>query len=410
MELKFGLVSCDSHAQLDRDAFTSRMSKAEWGDDIPQVVEVEDNGEKVERWRVAGHVQGGGVANCPAVMPKRGYYPRRWEEVPRKAYDPVERLQALDEDGVDAEVLFPNGPVQNLTFQRGGRTPRGRPGPPGVVESAAPHRDDAAFELACVCAYNDALADWRQVSDRYVPVALIPYLSPMETIVAEVRHAVKRGHGGIVMFAEPSMALKGLKHSNDPYWDPLWAACEDLDIPIHWHGSAGLPLYVLPHWEGYTRSQLHTATTARLCATPTQAIPNLLFSGRMERFPRLKWVFAETGMGWINFVLESCDHEWEQRHLWTEGIATRPSKAFRRQIVVDFWFEQSGVELRHTIGVDNIMWESDYPHITSTYPHSRESVERTLAGVPEEDRKKMLYGTAAKLYKLNLTEVSARKR
>jgi len=401
MKLNFGLVSCDSHAQLDRDAFTSRMSRSEWGDDIPCVVEVDDNGEKVERWSVAGNIQGGGVANCPAAMPKRGYYPRRWEEVPRKAYDPTERLKALDEDGVDAEILFPNGPVQNLTFSRSGSTRADRrPGETGVVQSAAPARSDAAFELACVRAYNDALAEWRQVSDRYVPIALIPYLSPMETIVAEVRHAVKHGHGGIVMFAEPSMALKGIKHSNDPYWDPLWAACEELKVPIHWHGSAGLPLYVLPHWDGYTRSQLHTATTARLCATPTQAIPNLYFSGRMERYPGLKWVFAETGMGWINFVLESCDHEWEQRHLWTEGFRTRPSDAFRRQIVVDFWFEQSGVELRNTIGVDNIMWESDYPHITSTYPNSRESVERALAGVPPEDRTKMLYGTAMKLYKL----------
>jgi predicted TIM-barrel fold metal-dependent hydrolase len=259
---------------------------------------------------------------------------------------------------------------------------------------------DAEFELACVRAYNDALADWREVSDRYVPIAIIPYLSPMETIVAEVEHAVQRGHGGIVMFAEPSLAVKGLKHSNDPFWEPLWSACEDLDVPIHWHGSAGLPLYVLPHWEGFSRSELHTATTARLCATPTQAIPNLLLSGRMARHPRLKWVFAETGMGWINYVLEGCDHEWEQRHLWTEGILTRPSDAFRSQIVVDFWFETAGVELRHTIGVDNIMWESDYPHITSTYPDSWKYVERALVGVPDEDRRKMLYGTAMKLYKL----------
>jgi len=402
LKLTFGLVSCDSHAQLDRDAFTLRMPKSEWGDDIPQVVEVDDNGEKVDRWSVASHVQGGGVSNCPPVMPQRGYYPRRWEEVPRKAYDPTARLTALDEDGVDAEVLFPNGRVQNLTFSRRGstRTDR-RPSETGVVQSADAQRSDAAFELACVRAYNDALAEWRQVSDRYVPIALIPYLSPMETIVAEVRDAVKQGHGGIVMFAEPSMALKGIKHSNDPYWDPLWATCEELDIPIHWHGSAGLPLYVLPHWDGFTGRQLHTATTARLCATPTQAIPNLYFSRRMERFPGLKWVFAETGMGWINFVLESCDHEWEQRHLWTEGFHTRPSDAFRRQIVVDFWFEQSGVELRNTIGVDNIMWESDYPHITSTYPNSKEAVERAVAGVPREDREKMLYGTAVKLYKLN---------
>jgi len=383
VEIRYGLVSSDSHANLHKDAFLERMSAVAWGDRIPQVREVEQDGSLVERWVVHGKpVSRRGVANCAAAMgdPLRRTYPQRWEEVPPTVYDPAKRLQALDADRVDGEVLFFNDPVDSATL---------------------PFQGEPEFELACVRAYNDALAQWRQVSDRYVPIALIPYLSPMETIVAEVRDAVKQGHGGIVMFAEPSMALKGIKHSNDPYWDPLWATCEELDIPIHWHGSAGLPLYVLPHWDGFTGRQLHTATTARLCATPTQAIPNLYFSRRMERFPGLKWVCAETGMGWINFVLESCDHEWEQRHLWTEGFHTRPSDAFRRQIVVDFWFEQSGVELRNTIGVDNIMWESDYPHITSTYPNSKEAVERAVAGVPREDREKMLYGTAVKLYKLN---------
>lgn len=411
MEVKFGLVSCDSHAQLDRDAFTKRMSKAKWGDAIPQVVTVEENGEQADHWAVAGRIQGGGVVNCPAAMPQKGYYPRHWEEVPRKVYDPSERLKALDEDGVDAEVLFPNGPVQGMSFhaQRysfAGAAQHNGDGTLGTVTSdnASSVAIDAEFELACVRAYNDALAEWRQVSDRYIPIAILPYLSSIETIVKEVEHAVKQGHGGITMFAEPALASKGLPHSNDAFWEPLWSACEDLDVPIHWHGSAGLPLYVLPHWKGYARNALHTATTSRLCATPTQAIPNLLLSGRMERHPRLKWVFAETGMGWINYVLEACDHEWEQRHLWTEGISTRPSDSFRRQIIVDFWFERGGVELRHKIGIDNIMWESDYPHITSTYPDSKKAVEEVASDLPEDERRKMLYGNAMRIYKLGPTE------
>ena len=130
-------------------------------------------------------------------------------------YDPVERLGALDKDGVDAEVLFPNDPCQSGTFFQG----------------------DAGFELDCVKAYNDWLAEWRQVSDRYVPLAFIPYMCDIETTVAETARA-RLGHRGIVMLAEPSQSLKGLKHFNDPYWDPLWAACQDLDMPIHWHASA----------------------------------------------------------------------------------------------------------------------------------------------------------------------------
>lgn len=353
MNIKYGLISSDSHAQLDRDALTSRMSKTKWGDRIPQVIETTDKNfdHPVERWVVNGKVQGTSVCNCPAVMndPERKYYPQRWEDVPPKVYDPAERLKALDADGVDGEVLFPNNPIQSGMFPV----------------------DGASFELACVRAYNDALGEWQEVSDRYIPLALLPYLSPVETIAAEVERTVKKGYRGIYMVAEPSMLVKGLKHFNDPYWDPLWNICQDLDVSVHWHASGSLSSKLLiPRWKGYTQNQLHAMFTVGTCSFPAQLIPNLIFSGIMDRYPRLKWVIAETGLGWINYVLEGCDHEWERLHLWTEGVLTRPSDLCHRQIFVNFWYELSGIELRHIIGLDNIMWESDYPHTTSTYPHS----------------------------------------
>ena len=89
--------------------------------------------------------------------------------------------------------------------------------------------------------------------------------------------------------------------------------------------------------------------------------PQLIFSGVTERFPHLKCVFAEAGIGGLNYVLAACDHEWEYRHLWTEGIATRRPETLRRQMYVNFWFEAEGIKLRHHIGIDNIMWESDFP-------------------------------------------------
>jgi predicted TIM-barrel fold metal-dependent hydrolase len=185
------------------------MSKAQWGDRIPQIVEVNENDQPVDRWMVNGKVRSEWVCNCPAAMEggvERGYYPRRWEEVPKIVYDPAERLKALDEDRVDGEVLYPNGPISNFAFLQG----------------------DAAFELACVQAYNDALAEWRAVSDRYVPVAIIPYMSEIDVVVAEVERCVKRGHRGVVMLAEPAFTKMGLKRMNDPYWEPLWACCQEL--------------------------------------------------------------------------------------------------------------------------------------------------------------------------------------
>jgi predicted TIM-barrel fold metal-dependent hydrolase len=363
------------------------MSKAKWGDAIPHLAETTDKAHMavafdrpVQRWLVNGQVVGNrGVVNCPTVMadPMRKYFPQHWDEVPSYVYNPADRLSALDQDGVDGEVLFPNDPVQSGTFFQG----------------------SAEFELDCVRAYNDTLAEWREVSDRYVPLAVIPYMSGIDVTVAEVQRAVHKGHRGIVMLVEPSQNLEGLKHFNDPYWDPLWAVCQDLDVPIHWHASGGLRLS-MPRWSGYSRNQEQAVGPSGGFSVQAQFIPNLIFSGVLDRYPRSKWVCAETGLGWVNYILDGCDHEWERRHLWTEGILTRPSELFRRQIYVDFWYEEAGIRQRHHIGLENIMWESDYPHSTSTYPESWEFVNRTLAGVPEEEKKLLLYGNAMRVYHL----------
>jgi predicted TIM-barrel fold metal-dependent hydrolase len=384
MNIKYGLISCDSHVALSRNAFTNRMAKAKWGERVPQVVEVEDGGRSVHRWSVNGQVmgrtgaRGGSICNCPALMNDAlSKYPQRWEEIPAQAYVPRERLKALDLDRVDAEVLFPNDPGSFYQYE------------------------DAEFELACVRAYNDAVAEWREESDRYVPLAMIPFLSDMPTIVAEVERASKKGHSGLLMLAEPSVTIPGLKHIGDEFWSALWAVCEDLELPINIHASGGLGGKLgLPRWQGYAPNEYHAAFTIPCGALPAQQIANLIFSGVLYRHPRLKWVFAESGIGSINYIRQACDHEWERRRLWTEGLPLRPSEVIRRQIFVDFWFEKAGVEMRHEIGVDNIMWESDFPHVSSLYPESWRLVESTLEGISEAERRKMLWENAVNLYHL----------
>ena len=158
MEIKYGLISADSHVAFGRDDFTSRMSNSKWGDKIPQVVEFERDGELLEGWSLYGQKPGSprgfqvNVCNCPALMGEPfPNWPKRWEDVPKMAYDPAERLKALDIDRIDAEVLFPNPPGGNY-FQFG----------------------DPEYEFATLKAYNDILSDWTKVSDRYLPLVSIP--------------------------------------------------------------------------------------------------------------------------------------------------------------------------------------------------------------------------------------------
>jgi predicted TIM-barrel fold metal-dependent hydrolase len=379
MELNHGLISADSHATFDRDDFTSRMSAAKWGDKVPQVVEVEIGGKPVHRWSVYGIPSRDDVSNCPAVMGEPfPTYPQRWEDVPRSAYDPAERLKALDHDRVDAEVLFPNHPG-------------------GSFDQFA----DPEFELDAIRAYNDTLSAWARISDRYLPLALLPYLSGPESAAQEIARAAQDGHRGINLVGQMP---ESLPHLTDPHWDPIWDVCQELDIPVHFHGSAMVKAGAsVRKWDGYSMRQAHTAMTSTSAVTPAQIIPQLIFSGVTERFPNMKCVFAEAGIGGLNYVLAACDHEWESRHLWTEGISGRPSETVHRQMYVNFWFEAEGIKLRHEIGIDNIMWESDFPHVASFYPKSWESVERVLAGVSDDDRRKLLYENAVRVYRIEVS-------
>ena len=101
--------------------------------------------------------------------------------------------------------------------------------------------------------------------------------------------------------------------------------------------------------------------------------------------------------------MAACDHEWERRHLWTEGMSTRPSDIVHRQVYVNFWFESEGIKLRDEIGVANLMWEADYPHVASYYPNSWDAVEKVLEGVAEDDRQKLLYQNALRVYQIKET-------
>ena len=148
---------------------------------------------------------------CDEPFPR---FADRWEEVPEIAYVPTERLKALDIDGVDAEVLFPNAPFTNLYAY-----------------------EDSDFELDATSAYNDALAEWAQESDRYVPLAGVAFLGGPEAAAIEAERAASIGHRGINLMGEFPASVP---HIGDPAWNPLWDTCQSLGIPVHFHGSSGV--------------------------------------------------------------------------------------------------------------------------------------------------------------------------
>jgi len=308
--------------------------------------------------------------------------PRAWAEVPRETYDPAARLRAMDQDGVELQVLYPY--VSGVS---------------GEVLAAIPDPD---FQVACVRAYNDWLLEtWGAASGRFVPQCILPIASP-EAAAKEMERSVGLGHRGAVMAPLPWHINKALPHLYTPAWDPLWAKAVELDVPICWHSGS----YQFGLGEVYEKARPETLRTIENIRKPQSinaVMCNFLFSGVPERFPGLKVIFPASGIDWISFMLEVSDYEWDRvcrRGALPYQLDLAPSLIFRRNCFVTTWFERAGLRLRSYLGVDNILWESEFPMETSPWPHSSQAIEKAFSGVPQADRDKILRGNVARLYKI----------
>lgn len=311
-------------------------------------------------------------------MPDRATEPQRWEDVPSMAYEPAQRLKAMDTDGVDYSVLYPT--VAGIAGETFGRL------------------KDAELELACVRAYNDWLIEeWTSVSPRFVPQCIVP-LSPIAATVGEIRRAVAMGHRGVVFPSVPQQ-LRNLPHLNEPDYDPVWSTCEDLGVPICFHAGA-LPELQLATYAGFSPGIAAAFDTITRAPGSMPVIVNLLLSRILTRHPSLKVVFAETTLGWGAYLLEYTDHQFHEDGVQLEGYELRPSELFQRQCYFTGSYDRAGLATRHIVGLDSILWSTNFPLAVSTWPASHELIERNFADVPEDDRTRILWGNAATLYSL----------
>jgi predicted TIM-barrel fold metal-dependent hydrolase len=378
MASKWRFISTDDHVLEHPEVWVRRMSKAKWGDRIPHV---ERQADGSDCWVIDG-VKSGllGNGSAGALMADRDVEPRAWEEVPAASYDPAKRLEAMDADGVDYSVLYPT--IAGVAGESFGRL------------------KDPEFEIACVQAYNDWLIEeWAGHSKRFVPQCIVP-ISSIEASVAEIRRTVAKGHRGVIYPAVPRH-LRDVPPVNDRSYDPLWATCQELPVPICFHSGCSSELE-LPAYEGLSPA-LAAAFTA--VARPVGIIPvvsNLIVSQILERYPGLKVVFGESSLGWVGFVLEATDYEFDQFRVAEQvRYGLHPSEIFRRQCYAVGWYDRAN--LMHACeypGAENILWATKFPQATSTWPNTRNSNEACFKDVPEDTRDQVLWRNAAALYRL----------
>jgi len=391
--MQYDVISADGHVDLiwlPPDLFT-RNASASLKDRMPHVIE----GPKGPEWVSAkgakfGLVNGMGSAGreyVPGVihrsdrMASTGLYDDGKKGI-RRLTEPEMRLKDQDRDGVQAEALY------------------------GILGSTTRLNDpEAAVEMIRI--YNEWLA-WfcERHPDRYAGLACIPS-RPIDKAVETVKQVVKRG------------GVRGLDVANtfdmpptyDPYWEPLWEVINDCGLPMHFHTvGTRIPdairktLWGPPSPEKTEAPMDFRVARAGFAVHITSfqmfmsmVLMGMIYGGVLERHPRITLVLGEGGIGWIPYILDRMDLEWEDQFK-DLGLRMAPSEYWRRQCKATFQSDKVGMKLLDELGIDNVMWASDFPHPDGIWPDSSEYIDRELGHLPADVRRKIICENAGKLY------------
>jgi predicted TIM-barrel fold metal-dependent hydrolase len=304
--------------------------------------------------------------------------PITYDEMRPGCYEPKARLEDMDLNWVEASLCFPTFPrFCGQTFSEG---------------------KDKELGLACVQAYNDWMVDeWCGDSGgRLIPLIIVP-LWDASLAAEEVRRNAARGVHA-VCFSEIPPHL-GLPSIHSGAWDPFFAACAESNVVVCMHigSSSRMPA---------TSPDAPNAVAATLSFNNAMAsMTDFLFSGVLVRFPQLRLAYSEGQIGWIPYVLERADTVWEEHRAWggvKETTPEPPSTYYYRQIYGCFFRDRHGIDAIDKVGVDNITFETDYPHTDSTWPDTQKVAAELMDGLPADAVRKIMRGNAIRMLSLSL--------
>ena len=377
------IVDADTHITEPPDLWTSR-APASYKSRVPAVRRVDGR----DQWFVDGEIPFGSVGSC--VIDRSGQKKLgvlglpTFEELDEAAYKLGPRLEKMDALGIYAQIAYPN----TIGF--------------GAVKFM--EIPDAELRRLCVTAYNDAMAEWQHESgQRIFPQAAIPFWD-LDATIAEMKRIKDLGLTGLVITDRPEYC--DLPDYGDPYWDPFWDACNDAELPINFHiaGNGQNTAFTDSAWPSLSAERSHAIGATNIYLDNVRMFTNLLFSGLFDRWPKLKFVSVESGIGWIPFVLEASEYQMDEMVPTDRvNLSRRPTEYFRDHIYACFWFESLAPRtMLETIGVNNVMFETDFPHPTCLYPRSRERMVEVLSDLDPHVRRRVLQDNAAELYRVPL--------
>ena len=373
------VIDCDAHITEPADLWTSR-GPASMRHRLPTLREV--NGQ--HQWFVDGDIPLGSIGL--SVIGRQGRKQHGMLTLPMldmmddASWDPAARVAVLDRMGIQAQILYPNVA--------------------GFGSSRFLQMKDDELRMACVQIYNDYAAEIQaNTKGRLVPQAILPLWS-MPATLREMQRA--RGELKLTGVTIPDTPERlGLPDFGNDHWIPFWECASELGLPLNFHiGSADVQTFINAPWTSMGPERRMAIGATMLYMDNARVIVNLLYSDIIERFPKLRFVSVESGLGWIPFVLEACEYQWDEMvPTEVKHHRMRPTEKFRQAFYACFWFEENGpTRMIDRIGEDRVLFETDFPHPTCLYPRSREHLQAVLGEMPETTRRKVLCDNAASLY------------
>jgi len=369
-----GYISADGHFVEPADLWTKRMDKR-FRDRAPRIEARSDSDyyiiDGVTPFPVG--LEGASMEDKIAGEIKMMGGHRHADTRPG-AWDPQARLADLTLDHIRAEVMYPGG------F--------------GLQFWAAP---DPEYQSDSMRVYNDWVSEFCSVApDRFLGGALVPMRGPVQLAVEEAQRAANLK--GVRTLSIPTTMVD--RPYSRPDYEPLWATLQDIGMPVSIHiGTTGEPIY-----DRFLKLGIGPGVVDAKILTGMRAVTELIWAGVPQRYPHLRFIIAEGGIGWIPTLLTFMDHWWTDHHRWMEPkLEEAPSFYFNRQFWATFEEDRAGVVLAREgiLNIDRAMWGADYPHTEGTFPHSQEAIARDFAGLSEAMVYKLVAGNAARLYSLD---------
>ena len=302
------------------------------------------------------------------LMAETGLYEDGRNDI-RRISDPHMRIADMERDGVDAEVMY------------------------GILGAASKLRDhEAANEMYRI--YNDWLTDFcKHYPERQIGLACLPY-GDIDAAVKEVYRARDLGLRGIELSC--SWDMEPMYH---PCWEPLWQAVNEVELPLHFHTFPAVNTDKMAELDGKARRAAFFTVVSGFQMNLVNILAAIIGAGVLERYPNLRVAFGESGIGWLAYALDRMDFEWEDR-FHDLGLTMKPSDYWRRQCKATFQFDTIGTKLIDDIGVETLMWGSDYPHGDGVWPDSDRYIAEQFGHLPAEVTHKITCENAGRFYGL----------